>query len=46
MGVFNNCSAVGSGSKIQKWLKDMLLASLSLNKIKAMVSSYYFKLHQ
>ena len=36
-------SAVGSWNKIQKQLKNILLKDLSLNKIKTVVSNFYFK---
>ena len=36
-------SAVESWNKIQKQLKNMLLKDLSLNKIKTVVTNFYFK---
>ena len=36
-------SAVGSWNKIQKQLKNILLKDLSQNKIKTVVSNFYFK---
>ena len=36
-------SAIGSWNKIQKQLKNMLLKDLSSNKIKTVVTNFYFK---